>query len=183
MEETPERPAWVLSEGEIVLVKIALGGDYAQSAFFDVLSGGAADLDTVRRTSVQINNALTACLSIEEDPKLQERAQMIVLLRARDLAVGNPVDYRMRALIAEWCRRQIKPAERGRPAGGTIKKIAAQGALLELAQTRQPKYGAKKQMYADLEARLGLKRSQLSEMLKGFDPWALIERTLFDKSD
>ena len=84
MEETPDRSAWTLNEGEIVVVKIALGGDYAQSAFFDVLSGGAADLDTVRRNSAQINRALTACLSIEEDPKLQERARMIVLLRDRD---------------------------------------------------------------------------------------------------
>lgn len=57
MEETPERPAWAPNETEIVLVKIALGGDYAQSAFFDLLSGGVADLDTVRRTSAQINKA------------------------------------------------------------------------------------------------------------------------------
>ena len=102
---------------------------------------------------------------------------MIVLLRARDLAAGRPVDYRMRALIAEWCGRQIKPTGSGRPAGGTIKKLAAQGALLELAQTRQPRYGAKKQIYADLEAKLGLKRSQLSKLTKDFDPWALIEKT------
>src|SRR5437763_515755 len=124
MEETPDRSAWTLNEGEIVVVKIALGGDYAQSAFFDVLSGGAADLDTVRRNSAQINRALTACLSIEEDPKLQERARMIVLLRARDLAAGIPVDYRMRSLVAEWCRRQIKPTGSGKRAGGAaIKKI------------------------------------------------------------
>jgi len=183
MEETPERPAWVRNETEIVVLKIALGEDYAQSGFFDLLSGGAADLDTVRRTSAQINAALATCLSFAEDPKLQEQAQTIVLLRARDLAAGRPVDYRMRALIAEWCARQINPAGPGRRAGHRIKKLAAQGAFLELAQTRQPKYGAKKQIHADLEARLGLKRSQLSEMLKGFDPWALIEKTLSDKSN
>ena len=183
MEETPERPAWIRNETEIVLVKIALGGDYAQSAFFDLVSKGAADLDTIRRTSAQINTALAACLSFEEDPKLQEQAQMIVLRRARDLAVGNPVDYRMRALIGEWCRRQINPTSSGRPAGGRIKELAVQGAFLELAQTRQPGYGVKKQIYAELEAGLGLKRSQLAELTKGFDPWALIEKTLSDKSD
>jgi hypothetical protein len=127
MEETPERPAWIRNETEIVLVKIALGGDYAQSAFFDLVSEGAADLDTIRRTSAQINTALAACLSFEEDPKLQEQAQMIVLRRARDLAVGNPVDYRMRALIGEWCRRQIHPTSSGRPAGGRIKSLRSRG--------------------------------------------------------
>jgi len=183
MEETPERPAWLTNETEIVLVKIALGGDYAQSAFFDLLSGGAADLDTVRRTSAQINKALAACLSFEEDPELQERARMIVLLRARDIAMANPVDYRMRALIAEWCGRQIKPNGSGRPVGSRIKELAAQGAFLELAQTRKPGYGVKKQIYADLEAKVGLKRSQLSKLTKGFDPWALIEKTLSEKPD
>ena len=74
-----------------------------------------------------------------------------------------------------WCA--------GRPAGGRIKKLAVQGAFLELAQTRQPGYGVKKQIYAELEAGLGLKRSQLAELTKGFDPWALIEKTLSDKSD
>ena len=54
-----------------------------------------------------------------------------------------------------WCA--------GRPAGGRIKKLAVQGAFLELAQTRQPGYGVKKQIYAELEARLGLKRSQLAD--------------------
>jgi hypothetical protein len=183
MEETPERPAWVTNETEIVIVKIALGGDYAQSAFFDLLSGGAADLDTVHRTSAQINKALAVCLSFEEDPELQERARMIVLLRARDMAAGNPVDYRMSALIAQWCRQQVKPKGSGRLAGSRLKKLAAQGAFLELAQTRQPGYGVKKQIYADLEAKVGLKRSQLSKLTKGFDPWALIEKTLSEKPE
>lgn len=184
MEDTPKRPAWVKNETEIAVVGIALGGDYAQSAFFDVLSGGAADLDIIRRDSTQINNALTACLSIEEDPKLQEQAGMIVLLRAHDLAAGRPVDYRMRVLIAEWCRRQLTPTRSVKRAGGTaIKKIAVQGAFLELAQTRQAGYGIKKQINAELERKFGLKRSQLSELTKGFDPWALIEKTLSDESD
>lgn len=63
------------------------------------------------------------------------------------------------------------------------KKIAVQGAMLELAQTRQPAYGVKKQINAELEAKFGLKRSRLSELTKGFDPWALIAKTLSEKPE
>jgi len=52
-----------------------------------------------------------------------------------------------------------------------LKELAIHIELVRLAQTHPSAYGAKKQMYHHLQTKFGLKRSQLSKLLSGFDPW------------
>src|SRR5262249_24576863 len=72
----------------------------------------------------------------------------------------------------------------GRRPDSPIKKFAVASRLIELAaKYPDSAYGVKKQMYGDLETKFGLKRSQLSKLINGFNPWEFIRNKAPGKSD
>jgi hypothetical protein len=94
------------------------------------------------------------------------------------LAAGEPIDDRWRELIVEWCIQRLEASGKGRPQDSPVKRFAVIARLIELA-AKYPAHsrGAKKQIYADLQAHFGLKRSQLIKIIDGFDPWEFLKAT------
>jgi hypothetical protein len=115
-----------------------------------------------------------AALSIEDVMGL-EQVEWILLHWTLALALGKTIDDRWRELIAEWCIQRLEASGRGRPKDSPVKRFAVIARLIELAE-KYPEHsrGAKKQIYADLQAHFGLKRSQLIKVINGFDPWKFI---------
>jgi hypothetical protein len=167
---------WVRNEFEIFLVALSLGGAYAAGALV-----GLTDNFLGLHHASQL---CEACLAIEKSPKLQQVAERIVLTWISELAAGKPIDSRLYVLIAEWCRQRLEPTAPGRSQDSPIKRLAIVSRLIEVAAKYPTNaYGAKKQIYRDLENKFGLKRSQLSKLIKGFDPRKFIKNRASDKSN
>jgi hypothetical protein len=154
------------NEVQIFLVKVALGGDRALDAIVGLTS---------KKLGLPHASKLgEAALSIEDIVGL-EQAERIILHWTLALALGKTIDDRWRELIAEWCLQRLEASGRGRPQDSPVKRFAVITRFIELAE-KYPEYsrGAKKQIYADLQAHFGLKRSQLIKLIRGFDPWEFI---------
>ena len=80
------------------------------------------------------------------------------------LAYGEPVDDRMRSLIAAWCRRCVT---KGRPPN-RLKKMAVQWALLE-RELRDPSL-KREATVAEVGKEHGLGRSEVFRLIRGIDP-------------
>ena len=172
MKKTPKPHEGAdLNEALIATVRIALGGDFAKQAISDLFRHQAAVLG--RALSIdEFAELLSFFLTISDSDCLKKDAGTIVMGLAMDLAAGRPVDDRVRPLVHEWCRRQNNPeGASGRPIDDPLKELAIRTELVRLAQTHPRVYGAKKQMYHHLQTKFGLKRSQLSKLLSGFDLW------------
>jgi hypothetical protein len=172
-----ETPDWVRNEFEIFLVQVSLGGAYAAGAIIDLTGNKPLPLVSASKLSA-------ACLTIEKSRKLSQLAERIVLTWMSDLASGNPVDSRLRVLIAEWCRQRLGSARRGRPQDSPLKQFAVVTRLIELGgKYPERARSAKKQIYGDLQAGFGLKRSQLIKLIGDFDPWKFIKNKASGKYD
>jgi hypothetical protein len=183
MKKTPKPPEDVdvnealiveevdVNEALIATVRIALGGDFANHAISDFLRHRATVLG--RTLSIdEFAELPSGFLTVTDCGDLKKEAGKIVMYWAMDLAAGRPVDDRVRPLVHEWCRRQNNPeGASGRPIDDPLKGFAISTELVRLAETHPSVYGAKKQMYHHLQTKFGLKRSQLSKLLSGFDPW------------
>jgi hypothetical protein len=169
-------PPTAVNEYEIIIVGIAIGGEYAHQAAHRAVCGPFREHFYWPSDPAHVNAALGVCLGLEKMPALQQVAETIVLAHAADLAAGAPIDDRMRHLVLEWCERRINSKKSGRKRSSPLKELAAKMGLVEMAGDRERAYGIKKQMLAALQDRLSLKRSQLSELTGNFDPWKHIEK-------
>ena len=172
MKKTPKRPEEVdVNEVLIALVRIALGGDFVNHA----ISGFLRYTATVLGRPLSIDEFAqlpSGFLMIPDFFDLKKNARIAVMHWAIDLAAGRPVDDRVRQLVHAWCSRENNPeGASGRPIDDPLKELAIRTELVRLAQTHPRVYGAKKQMYHHLQTKFGLKRSQLSKLLSGFDLW------------
>lgn len=159
-------PTWAQNEQLIIWAKIALG--FAEDAFMDYIRRCRPEGATI--SVDEFVEVLTECLKLEKalDLKMIEK---LMLEWAGRMASGMPIDDRARILIAEWTWRRVYSNGPGRNTASALRKIAVRMAAIELAKTYPKARGTKKQMEYELQTKFGLKRSQLNELLSGFDPW------------
>ena len=179
------------NETQIYLVRAVLGGDFVHDAVEDILWWLEADGLTLSIGAIAELLWYMASLGGADD--IRKEAENLVLHWAMEMAAGMPIDNRTLVLVHEWCRRRVGPEngdgkKAGRPADDKVKKAAVLFAIAELAKTYPNEYGAKKQIYNHLQIKFGLRRSQLSKLLSGYDPWKVREDfsasgTPSDKSD
>ena len=158
---------WRVNEYNIIVVRLALGGEFAELALLDCLFRYSPNGVTAR----EISDTLEGLLKIEGKPDLGDTAQIVVSYWSYELAAGRPIDDRARELVAEWHDRQLNSAKSGRRSDSKIKKLAVQMQYRRFAAALPNKRGSKKQMHYHLQDKFGLKRSQLSKLLSGLDPW------------
>jgi hypothetical protein len=180
-----------INETLILLVRAVLGGAFVHDAVADFLWWQEADGRTL--STGEIAELLWYLASLGGADGVRKTAENIVLNWAMEMAADMPIDNRARVLVHEWCRRRVGlengvGKKAGRPADDNVKKAAVLFAIAELAKTYPNQYGAKKQIYNHLQIKFGLRRSQLSKLLSGYDPWEVREafsasRTPSDKSD
>jgi hypothetical protein len=160
-------PAEDRNEVLIFFVKVALGGVRALDGVEGLTSQrlGLSHASRLAEAAVSISNVMGL-----------EQVERIILHWVGGLAAGEPIDDRWRELIVEWCNQRLETSGKGRPPDGPVKRFAVLARFIELAD-KHPAHsrGAKKQIYADLQAHFKLKRSQLIKLIDGFDPWEFLK--------